>query len=639
MEKTADQKDENRFGDLADVHQILALNCIIEILDYDKFEHFLISKRMDSNGFVLEGFLFLAKTVSRNLLEIVSRSWSLNFPDDITFSRACNRGVPLSKIKNTSLKTILVKNLQKRLRDWWISKDKAEIRLRYKAVCETVVKPLNTILEKNLCLRDEFAKYGTREVMRRLAIHSAWIFLNDVHRGFPHGYFFSLSENNLSKQYLSRVFQGYKLCLAFVWDQLLTADEKRKSRLPSQLIRSKNWRKIDSFFEAIREKIYDPLEKEFALAFYRKYFQVKIPITPKSFGKKLYGKVAEPALSKEEDLQQTLFWYPVQAMKGSYVFNGVPAFMSVLAGTVTLKRMFRNEDKSYVVRFVHPVAEGKNDYSYAVLIEAYGTLSDYSGWLVFFNCCGDYSGFAGSEHTQAEMLIDHYKKGDAIELIEYEVDSKTLLDYLTVFSAELTETYDPFISKIPVDGEVKKHMKILKEISVSSRLRRLDSDLASARGLLLELVCYYHFVSKGYATKWRYRNSSVIGKDEIDVVTRDESGDLLLVSCMGSFDMAKAKKLHKQTKKVATARKVLKSDFGVFKNVHGTIFLLEDADSRVRRSVRGLNVQFYSLQRIFREDTSFSRAHKPQLEALFRTSQDMQRKRRWFAGRFSQVND
>lgn len=638
MKRAADQDDEERILDLGDLNSILALNYVIKKLDYGSFERFLLADGMDSDSSLFDGFLFLAKTVSSGLLEEISRSWSLNFPDDFAFSRACNRGVPLSKIKNSSLKVVFVKNLHKCLREWWASKDKLELQERREIVCRSIAKPLDKILERDLCLRREFEKYSKEEIVRRLAIDYALIALSDTDRGYPQGHFFSLSRSSLSEQYLSKVFKGYKLGLVFLWKQLLmrSTSEKSESQLLHQLARSEDWHKLVSFFRPIQEKIVDPLEKELPINLgFGKYFQIKTPINPKSFGKNLYETPSEPSLSKEEDLQQTLFWYPVQAMKGSYVFNGVAAFVAVLAGTITLKRLFGIKEKSYVVRFVHSVAEGKNNYSYAVLIGAYGTIGDYSGWLVFYDCAGDYSGFAGSEHRQAEMIIDRYKETNEIDLIEYKIDSKALLDYLTVFSAELTELYDPFVSKIPVDGNVKKHKKILREISLSSKVRKLDMELGSAKGLVLELLSYYFFVSKGYTATWRYKNSRVIGEDEIDVVMKDGSSNLHLVSCMASFDLTKAKKLDDQARRIFAARRSLKPDFGAFKQVQKAIFLPKDVDSKERKSIEDLDLQVFSIERILKEDTSFSKAQKPQLETLFRISQEMRHTPQWFARWFS----
>ena len=98
----------------------------------------------------------------------------------------------------------------------------------------------------------------------------------------------------------------------------------------------------------------------------------------------------EPLLSNKEMLQQILLWYPVQSLShaGSYVFNGVPAFILTLVGSVEQKRIFDVEGQTLVIRFAHPQRDIKwkkaNNYSYALLVEAYGTLADYSGWLLFF---------------------------------------------------------------------------------------------------------------------------------------------------------------------------------------------------------------------------------------------------------------
>lgn len=123
----------------------------------------------------------------------------------------------------------------------------------------------------------------------------------------------------------------------------------------------------------------------------------------------------EKILSQEENLQQVLLWYPVQALpqSGSYVFNGVPAFTLTLLGSIERKRLFSIDEETLIIRFVHPQKDIQwkqaNNYSYAILVEAFGSIADYSGWLIFFDCCGNYSGFAGSEYESAELFIKHYQ--------------------------------------------------------------------------------------------------------------------------------------------------------------------------------------------------------------------------------------
>lgn len=65
----------------------------------------------------------------------------------------------------------------------------------------------------------------------------------------------------------------------------------------------------------------------------------------------------------------------------------------------------------FVSRFKHPVTGVPGcDYSYGIRNQAFGSFgfTDYSGWLIFFDCATDYSGFGASLHGQAEVFIEKF---------------------------------------------------------------------------------------------------------------------------------------------------------------------------------------------------------------------------------------
>jgi hypothetical protein len=615
------QKDVNT--ECSDLNGIFAVNYILGLLDYEKFDNFLSERKIGNTAEVFEGFLFFAKTLSRSLLEEISRSWSLNLPENYIFSRALHRGVPLEKIKNSSKKVIFVKNLHRILRILWTSKDISAFEKNYKIVDQTIMEPIRCVLNSNVDLLNSFEKHGKQKVSRRLAILYALISLSDTHRGCPQGYFFSLSNTKTKNEYRSKVFVGYKLALSFIWKELLDQEMLQCGALIAELAKSKDWETLDSKFDFINRHIVEPLEKEFDLSpGFGKYFRIKKPISADIWNKGLFRKPHEPALSKEEDLQQELFWYPIQAMTGQYIFNGVATFASLLMGSVKLKKAFGNDEKTFVVRFVHPVNERKNDYSYAILVEAFGTIGDYSGWLVFYDCCGDYSGFAGGEYSFAESIIKQYMEMNSIEVTDYKISSKDFLDYLRVFSADISDTYEHSEIKIPIDGEVKKHKQMLKTLSSSTIIARQKSTIETYKGFLLELLAYYYFNSEKYCIKWRYRNKKIIGKDEIDIVVRDDTGSLHLVSCMSSFDIVKVKRLINESAQFLLNKANLTKDFGEFMNVRNVVFMPDDLTPSQRKESRKFKADFYSLRRLLREDPRFADIKKTDLERIFWENQN-----------------
>jgi hypothetical protein len=611
------EKDSS--AECSDLNMVFALSYVMDLLDIEEFHNFLAKRKTKCSDDIFDGFIFLAKTVSRSFLEEISRGWSLNLPETITFSRALHSGVPLEKIKNSSQKVVFIKNLHQMLRTLWKSNDATSYSRNHKFVQDTFLKTIKVILESNVDLRKDVRIHGKHKVVRRMAILYALIYLGEIRHGYPQGFFFSLSKTPRPNEYTSKVFRGYKFGLAFVWKRLLDEEKvTNKKLLITKLLKSRNWKTLDAQFEFINNYVVAPLEEEINISFgFGKYFEIKKPISTELWDKSLFQKPSDPTLSKEEDLQQELLWYPIQAMTGHYVFNGVTTFSSLLIGTVNLKRRHGNDEKTFVVRFVHPVGEGKNDYSYAVLIEAYGTIGDYSGWLVFYDCCGDYSGFAGGEHRFAEETIDRYSKEKAIEVINYNINSQDLLNYLKVFSADITDEYEPIGLKIPVEGDIKKHKKMLESLSLSSIITRQNSTIETCKGFLLELLGYYFFSSDKYRVRWRYTNEKIIGEGDIDIIAQNPKGLLLVVSCMSSFDIEKIRKLVLTSEKLKVNRVKLTKELGEFQNIRNVILVADDLTPSQQKESKKFDVDVYSLRELFRSSPHFTTIKKIDLERIF----------------------
>jgi hypothetical protein len=473
-----------------DLSELFAINHIFDLLDYQQFDTFLSENHIEKTDDLFEGYLFFIKTISRGLLDKLSRSWSINIEDNYTFTRALHRGVPLEKIKNSSKRVIFIKNLHKQLRITWKSSDFTTLNKNMENIQKNILSSIDSILNCNVKLAKPYEIFGKETVVRRLAIYYTLIFLNDARYGHPTGYFFSLCNTKVEEQYSSRIFCGYKTTLYFLWKRLLSKENVESNKLFENLGRAKDWSDLDETFDLAREVV-ESVEKEFRLVFgFEKYFLVTKMIGAEIWEKKLFEKPPEPSLSKDENLQQDLYWYPVQAMTGLYIFTGVATFSSLLMGTVQLKKVLKNEEKTFVVRFVHPFEENKNDYSYAILVEAFGsTGTDYSGWLVFYDCCGDYSGFAGSEYQVAEAIIKECSS--QIEVINLNINKKDFLNYLQLFSADLVDKYEHTGIKIPMSGEVKKRKRLLESLSNPSIIKQQQTKIETFKGYLLELLAYY----------------------------------------------------------------------------------------------------------------------------------------------------
>jgi hypothetical protein len=604
-----------------DLSEIFALNHIFKIVDYKEFGSYLTKNNIKMTEDIFEGYLFFLKTISRGMLEKFSRSSTLNIESNMTFGRAIHRGVSLEKITNNCQKVIFIKNLYKLFQIVWKSTNAKTLETNFESIRSIVLKGIDTISAKHVKLTSKYTKFGADKVIRRLAINYTLIFLNDTRRGRkPLGYFFSLSsKNTLEKQYALKVFNGYKITLCFLWEKLLNEEnvQAQCNKLIEEITYTKNWYELDGTFETSR-RLVAKIEEEFHLTFgFEKYFSITKPIDSDIWEKSLFDKVPEPMLSKEEKLQQEILWYPVQAMTGM-IFNGVAAFSRLLLGDVRLKHAFDNPDKTIIARFVHPVecptGENQHDYSFAILVDAFGSMADYSGWLVFYDCCGDYSGFAGSEYQFAESIIK--KLLPNIQVIDLTISKKDLIDYLQLYSSNLADDYDTTSIKIPVNGEIKKQKEILKSVSATAIIAHQHTVIQAFKGFLLELLAYYYLAEKPLI-RWRYKNQKLLGDDEIDVIARDKNKTLFLISCMSSYEGRKIQRLDEQSKLMIANKILFIKEFGEYNTISKIAFLPEDPTTAQIEESKKYNTAVFSLKRLLNEDSRFSSVKKTDIIRLF----------------------
>lgn len=187
------------------------------------------------------------------------------------------------------------------------------------------------------------------------------------------------------------------------------------------------------------------------------------------------------------------------------IFSGVPAFVSILVGLVNL-----SEDKVLVKIFKHPVEKGKYDYSYGILVPAFGStgLTDYSGWLIFFGCATDYSGFGGSLYAQAKSFIDRFKENGAIEVEEIEIEKDVFKEYLKERSE--SSVFDRVIAQAPFGPSM-----VIDISKIEEEKRDFQENV---RGLLFELMVYKWAWEQGYYDE--VKHNCIVNGEEIDIFSK-----------------------------------------------------------------------------------------------------------------------
>jgi hypothetical protein len=94
---------------------------------------------------------------------------------------------------------------------------------------------------------------------------------------------------------------------------------------------------------------------------------------------------------------------------------------------IQAKRRSKDKSKAKVIRVVHGEAqEHRRSYSYAVLTELSGYITDSSGWLLFYDCCDDRGSTSGL-FTKIEALLCRYIDNQFIDINSIQIDKRRFL--------------------------------------------------------------------------------------------------------------------------------------------------------------------------------------------------------------------
>lgn len=424
---------------------------------------------------LFDGYVFFLNTCVRGLIDTIILENSFSIEEDYIFYRARFVGINIDDIPNTCEKTIFIKNIWEKTKKTRNStswdeitasiKDIVELLKSFEKIYENYVTPVNG-LPKNYALNSA-------------TILKTYIFLNDLQHGVPLAYIVPILKSDMTEKRVERSYTGYAYTLQYLWYKLLGEQKFLNSSLKDlhrahevyPLEEGENfprfgfkptrckkdcWVSLDRFFGIIKSEIIEHLEDELKKkSNFNKLFDALLVC--QNFNKNLISeyfvkyKLKDPEYLSKEDkksvykkLDYYFMWYEVDVLDGSKasIFNGIPAFTSILIGNIEKKRHLANEEEIFVLRFKHRVGEKCYDYSYGILIEAFGStgISDYSGWLIFLDCATDYSGFGGSLHYGAEKCIGNYLDEGLIKIKEVTVDKNVFIDYLS--DKSIPQSYD-----------------------------------------------------------------------------------------------------------------------------------------------------------------------------------------------------
>jgi len=286
--------------------------------------------------------------------------------------------------------------------------------------------------------------------IKHSSIFQTYIFLNDTSREIPHGYLPAMlddAEVAFGYQFeiaqtLGNAFLGYKYGVQYLWYKLL--DNQYKGSVVSSLHETTGWISFDKYFEKIQSEIIVPIEQSLGGSIGFDYL-ILIDKSPKKYFEDLIKeKISETPMSHEEKLKRVFLWYPIQLISSDYTFSGIPAFVPLLMGMIQIKRRAKNKSKAKVIRIIHgSVDDHRRSYSYAILTELGGYISDASGWLLFFNCCDDRGSTSGL-YEEVETLLDRYFNNEFIELTTIRIEKQSLIELIQELVVERDSEEYPY---------------------------------------------------------------------------------------------------------------------------------------------------------------------------------------------------
>lgn len=595
------------------VGDILAIvNCIQLLGETDVFRAWLAGHHgIEDHEDLLEGYKFALNVLLRRLHDAVAYSAALGLSEDVVFSRARFVGIPLEKLPNSCDKTVILKHMHFEAKKVLRARTWAGVGSQTRQFQKVVLAPFDE-LKSNSTVS---ARHRIADVDAAIALSSmfhAYIYLVDTSKGLPQGYFVSMLRNTVaeplghtSQHYLARAFRGYKYALQFLWFRLL-GGEFGGTPL-ARLHESDDWRDLGNRFELVRNDVIRPREAQAGAVFPMESLVHRGACAPTSLACLLTFDAPRPTLSHKERLDQAFLWYPVEFVDASEanIFNGVATFASLLSGIVEMNKRVGEKDKTPVIKLTHPTDDPDlYHFSYGALVElrSYSGMSDYSGWMLFYDCC--YNSGSGVEGLRfADQLISEFSQGGFVQLAEETVRREEFLELMKGRLLSVTKR------------------QILDAVRTRDELKWANDRLATAAGLLLELLAYYAICGSSHGgnvkkAEWDYKHL----QQQIDVLVRDQAS-LLFLECKKPLS-----DLCEQAVRLGEKAKVLLRDpqFRRTWEVHEPtdvrhmLLVWDRPEDSVIRALTQQGTEVMVLSEELYKHPSFTRKDKGRLETVFK---------------------
>jgi hypothetical protein len=518
--------------------------------DVDAFSSWLKTTYPEKNvDELFEGYKFSLICCLNCFIDGISNDELLGIKNDFLLNCAISQNILIDQIENTCEKTVFLKNLKPLYKEIKKAKSYNGIIKSLEKFNQEITSKFDEIFMKNISVSNN-SGLDKETATSLLLIDYAQNYLVQIKNNGPiANSTHPLSANWTDPKLKEISFEGYKYAIQFLWLQLLGEKEfnqthlvnihlavswrdykyieKEKSEDPifddifNQEFNLEEQTSFDSYFYWIRDEITNPLHNKYKTDIYtiESYFKFQ----PHGYDKqavfstllKQKEQKNEFKLSWDAQIQKCLLWYPFEIVNSgeSTLFQGITSFNTFLAGTITLHDSNKSEfSKIVVAKFTHPHPDSqvKNDYSYGVLLDSKSAAGhNCSGWTIFQDACGDYSGFSGREHKSTEKLIQKYLKDKKMELRELSIPLEKFNDF------------------------TNSHAKSETERSIIEQNKLIPDIIQKSKSYLLELITYY-VCSRKYAESYFVTlctgNKSDGGEKDIVLLSRDEK-EVVIIEC------------------------------------------------------------------------------------------------------------
>ncbi|MGI0038198.1 MAG: hypothetical protein ACREAO_00135, partial [Nitrososphaera sp.] len=472
------------------------------------FRNFMQSKKLDED-LALNGCKMLVQQItSKYMMDLETDGYLSLVQDDVT-RRAFWMEVEDNKFDSACEKANLVRNVRRSFLQLGQSKNFDQLQQNVDLVGRQFLSPLETIFQNSVQLSAEIAS-DKESVLRTIAIFQMMNKVNRtitdyVHPSLLFGRGFTGIESDYDRGRLTKLlkrqefqFLGFKASLAFLLHFLL-----KNEQLSDAIASANNWKNLQPLLIRAEDVAVQRLQDLTGLNIaFGKFFQSKLKPDKTLFGE-FITKSGIPRLTQDEQIAQTLLWYYFELINStSMIFSGASAFQSLLIGEAYRLSENRERKKVRVIRFVH--LGQPTTFSYGILMERRGGISDLSGWLIFSEVGGDYDGTGGFEYQTTEHTLAKYDK--YVSVSEFNVDNESLRRF--------------FASKTHTEIE-----------ELRLKINHLEELRSASLGRLLEFVTKLFYESLGYKTRIYFNNSGVLSKrKEIDVLATNDK-EIILIEC------------------------------------------------------------------------------------------------------------